>query len=55
MEGFGMETLRTALRAVGRWLRSARNWVSGDDLREAQSHRSDGHEFRSNPGGPGGA
>lgn len=53
-EGFGMEILKTALRAVGRWLRSARDWASGDDLFEAQSHRSDGHELRSNPGGPGG-
>jgi hypothetical protein len=45
-----MEILKTALRAVRRWLRRAREWASGDDLYEAQSHRSDDHEFRANQG-----
>jgi hypothetical protein len=49
-EGFGMEILKSALRAVGRWLRKAREWGSGDDLYEAQSHRNDDHEFRANQG-----
>ena len=45
-----MEILKTALRAVGRWLRKARDWASGDDLYEAQSHRGDDHDFHVNPG-----
>ena len=46
-----------AMRTAWRWLvakaRRVREWSSGDDLHEAQMNRSDYHEFKSNPGGPG--
>ena len=47
-----MDTMRTALR----WLRDKvtrfREMTNGDDLHEAQMHRGDYHEFKSNPTGP---
>ena len=46
-----MDIVKAALRGVGRWFRKARDFVSGDDLHEAQMHRGDEHEHRVNPGG----
>lgn len=40
-----------APRKIGRFLRRAWAWSTGDDLHEAQMHRSDDFEFRVNPGG----
>jgi hypothetical protein len=44
-----METVKAALRGVGRLVRKARDLVSGDDLRDAQRHRGGGEEHRANP------
>jgi hypothetical protein len=44
-----METVKAALRGVGRFFRKVRDLVSGDDLRDAQGHRGDGEEHRANP------
>ena len=46
-----MMTVTETLRGIGRFLRKVRDWSTGDDLYEAQMHRSDDHEFRVNPGG----
>jgi hypothetical protein len=45
------ETVKAVLRRIGLSLRKVRDWSRGDDLHEAQMHRSDDHEFRVNPGG----
>jgi hypothetical protein len=47
----GMETVKAALRRVGRFFRRIWDWSTGDDLYEAQMHRSDDFELRVNPGG----
>jgi hypothetical protein len=46
-----MGTLKKAPQGIGRFFRKVRDWSSGDDLHEAQMHRSDDYEFRVNPGG----
>lgn len=47
----GMKTVEAAPRKIGRFFRKAWVWSTGDDLHEAQMHRSDDFEFRVNPGG----
>ena len=47
----GTEPVKAALRGVGRSFRRIRDWSSGDDLHEAQMHRSDDFAFRVHPGG----
>jgi hypothetical protein len=51
VERTGTKPVRDALRRIGRLFRKIRDWSSGDDLHEAQMHRSDDYEFRVNPGG----
>jgi hypothetical protein len=43
-----METVKAALRRIGRFFGKARGLVSGDDLDEAQKHRRD-EEHRPDP------
>jgi hypothetical protein len=50
-----MDIVKAALRKFGGLIHRARDWASGDDLRDAQAHRGDDHERRANPGGPGAA
>jgi hypothetical protein len=51
VDGTGTEPVKAATRRIGRFFRRIWDWSSGDDLHEAQMHRSDDHEFRVNPGG----
>jgi hypothetical protein len=51
VDGTGTEPVKAALRRIARFFRRIWDWSSGDDLHEAQMHRSDDHEFRVNPGG----
>jgi hypothetical protein len=51
VEGTSMKTLKEAVRGIGRCFHRIWDWSSGDDLHEAQMHRSDDYEFRVNPGG----
>ena len=44
-----METVKAALRGIGRFIRKVRDLASGDDLHEAQTHRGDKEEHRANP------
>lgn len=43
-----MESVKSALRRIGRLIRKARDMVSGDDLHEAQTHRGDHEGHRPN-------
>jgi hypothetical protein len=47
----GIKAVSGAVRRTGRFVRRVWDWSSGDDLHEAQMHRSDDFEFRVNPGG----
>jgi hypothetical protein len=50
VDGAGRKTVK-ALAGTGRFVRRVWELSSGDDLHEAQMHRSDDHELRLNPGG----
>lgn len=41
-----METVKAAIRRIGRLIRRARDMVSGDDLNDAQRHRGDDEGHR---------
>jgi hypothetical protein len=45
-EEAGMETVKAALRRIGRFIRKVRDLFSGDDLDEAQKRRGDDEEHR---------
>ncbi len=45
-----MHTLRNGLHWFWAKVQRAREWASGDDLHEAQMHRSDDHTIRPNAG-----
>lgn len=47
-----MDAVKSVLHWVAAKVRRFREFTSGDDLHEAQMNRGDGHEFKSNPGGP---
>lgn len=51
VDATGMQPVKVALRRIGRFFRRSWDWTTGDDLYEAQMHRSDDHKFRVNPGG----
>jgi Xaa-Pro aminopeptidase len=51
VEGTSLRNLKEAMQGTGRLVRKVREWCSGEDLHEAQMHRSDDYEFRVNPGG----
>ena len=48
-----MNVLKKVLGRIGHAMKGIWNFATSDDLQEAQKHRGDYHEFRSNPGGPG--
>jgi hypothetical protein len=48
-----MDLLRRGARWCSAKVVQLKGLISGDDLSEAQQHRSDDHEFKSNPLGPG--
>jgi len=45
-----MNIVKAVLRRIRHIVHGVREWSSGDDLHEAQSHRSDDHQNRANPG-----
>ncbi len=47
-----MDTLTRIARWIGDRVTRFRELSNGDDLHEAQMHRGDYHEFKSNPTGP---
>ena len=47
-----MNVITAPFRWLGAKMRAIRELTSGEDLQDAQEHRGDYHEFRSNPGGP---
>jgi hypothetical protein len=51
LDGTGTAPVKAGLRGIGRSFRRMWDWSTGDDLHEAQMHRSDDYEFRVNPGG----
>jgi hypothetical protein len=48
-----MDAMRSFFRWVGDKVTRFRELTNGDDLNDAQMHRGDYHEFKSNPTGPG--